>query len=140
MIHFGPKESIIGTKKGHFRQSVPENGPLSSRTGTYRKTEGIQSYLRTWGSYDPIELDPSEPKKWGLYGRSVKNAHFRAKNGPRRPPRGPPCDAVNTKKLSFWYPAMMASKNLDDVSKKLISGQKTAFSAKKSAFFYATPI
>ena len=35
---------------------------------------------------------------------------------------------------------MMASKNLDDVSKKLILGQKTAFLAKKSAFFYATPI
>ena len=33
--------------------------------GTYRKTEGIQSCLRIWGSYDPIELSPPEPKKGG---------------------------------------------------------------------------
>ena len=39
-------------------------------------TEVIQSYLRTWGSYDPIESGPSEPKKWGLYGRSVKKCRF----------------------------------------------------------------
>ena len=38
--------SVIGHKKGHFWQSGPENGPPSSRTGTYRKTEGIQSSLR----------------------------------------------------------------------------------------------
>ena len=25
-----------------------------------------------WGCYDPIGLDPSDPKKWGLYGCSVK--------------------------------------------------------------------
>merc|ERR1712020_706367 len=52
----------------------------------------------------------------------VKNAVFQ----PHRPPRGPPCDAVNTKKLSFLCSAMMASKNLDDVSKKLILGPQTA--------------
>ena len=45
-------------KKSYFGQSVLENGPPSSRMSTYRKTEGIQSYLRTWGRYDPIE--------WGL--------------------------------------------------------------------------
>ena len=26
------------------------------KTTTYRKTEGIQSYLRIWGTYDPIAL------------------------------------------------------------------------------------
>ena len=48
--------------------------------GTYQKTKGIQSYLRMWGSYDPIESDPLEPKNWVLYGPSVKNANFWAKN------------------------------------------------------------
>ena len=56
----------------------------SSRIGTYRKTESIESYLRIWGSfdpiessliqsylsiwgrYDPIETGPSEPKKRGV--------------------------------------------------------------------------
>ena len=32
----------------------------------YRKTEVIQSYLRIWGRYTPIESGPSEPKKWGF--------------------------------------------------------------------------
>ena len=58
------KNCIFGSKKDHFRQSVQENGPPSSRTDTYRKTEGIQSYLRTWGSCDPIEV----AKKVGYVG------------------------------------------------------------------------
>ena len=36
-----------------------------------QKTKGIQSYLRVWGSYDPTESDPPEPKNWVLYGRYV---------------------------------------------------------------------
>ena len=49
----------------------PKKGPPSGQTATYRKTEVIQSYLRIWGTYDPIESGPSDPKKWGLYRRSV---------------------------------------------------------------------
>ena len=41
-----------------------------------QKTKGIQSYLRVWGSYDPTEWDPPEPKNWVLYGRSVKKCKF----------------------------------------------------------------
>ena len=63
-------------KKGQNPARRPKNGPPSGRTATYRKTEVIQSYLRMWGSYDPIESGPSEPKKWGLYGRSVKKCRF----------------------------------------------------------------
>ena len=43
-----------------------KNGPPSGQTVTYQKTEVIQSYLRIWGTYDPIESGPSEPKK-GVY-------------------------------------------------------------------------
>ena len=39
--------------------------------GTNWKTKCIQSYLRIWVSYDPIESGPSEPKKGGVYGCSV---------------------------------------------------------------------
>ena len=60
--------SVIGHKKGHFGQSGPENGPPSSPTGTYKKTEGIQSYLRTWGRYDLIESGLSEAKKMSYVG------------------------------------------------------------------------
>ena len=35
--------SIICHKKGLFGPFLPENGPPSSQTGTYRKTKGIQS-------------------------------------------------------------------------------------------------
>ena len=53
-----------------------KNGPPSGQTVTYQKTEVIQSYLRIWGTYDPIESDLSDPKKWGLYGCSVKKCRF----------------------------------------------------------------
>ena len=51
--------------------------------GTYRKTEGIQSCLRIWGSYDPIEWSPSEPKKWGYMGVAWKKADLWTKMGPK---------------------------------------------------------
>ena len=38
----------------------------SQKTAIYRKSEVIQSYLRIWGTYDPIESGPSEPKNWGV--------------------------------------------------------------------------
>ena len=141
---FGPKNSIFGPQKGHFGQSGPRNGPPGSQTATYRKTEGIQSYLRIWGTYDPIESGPSDPKKWGLYRRSVKNADFRAKIGPRRPPWGPPCNGVNTKMLSFCCPVMMVTKELDAFGKKMDFGPKNCIFGPKFCIFlrytYETPI
>ena len=71
--------------------------------GTYLKTEGIQSCLRIWGIYDPIELGPFEPKNGGLYGCSVKKSDFRAKNGPLYPPRSLSSNMINTKMLSFCH-------------------------------------
>ena len=61
-VNEGQKKSIFGPQKGHFGQLGPQNGPPSGQTGTYRKTEGIQSYLRIWRSCHPIESGPSEPK------------------------------------------------------------------------------
>ena len=58
--------------------------------GTYRKTKGIQSYLRIWGCYDPIESGASETKKGVLYGCSVKKSDFRAIFGPKKGPDTPP--------------------------------------------------
>ena len=63
-------------KKTHNSVRRPENGSPSSQMGTYRKTKGIQSYLRIWWRYDPIESGPSEPKKWELRGCSVKKSRF----------------------------------------------------------------
>ena len=74
-MHFWPKN-------GNFRQLGPYNGLPNSRMGTYRKTKGIQSYLRIWGCYDPIESGPSETKKGCLYGCSVKKLRFWAQKGP----------------------------------------------------------
>ena len=64
-VAIGSKKQQFWLKKGHIRQSLPENGPPSSPMDTYWKTEGIQSYLRIWVSYDPIESGPSEAKKGG---------------------------------------------------------------------------
>ena len=68
-----------------------KNGSPSGQTATYRKTEVIQSYLRIWGTYDPIESGPSDPKKWGLYRRSVKKCRF---SGQNRAPAAAPRPAV----------------------------------------------
>ena len=65
-----------------------------------------------------------------------RNAVF----GPKAFFCGQPCKGFNRKMLSFWCPVMMVTKNLDDFRKKWISGQKTAFLARNSAFFYATPM
>ena len=78
-------------KKGHFGQSGPKNGPPSGQTATYRKTKVIQSYLRIWGTYDPIESGSSDPKKWGLYGCSVKKCRF---SGQKWAPAAAPRPAV----------------------------------------------
>ena len=104
---FWAENSTFGPKKGHFGQSGPRNDPPSGQTATYQKTEGIQSYLRIWGTYDPIESGPSDPKKWGLYRRSVKKCRFLGKN---RAPAAAPCNGVNTKMLSFCCPVMMVTK------------------------------
>ena len=53
-----------------------KNSAPSHQTATYRKTESIQSYLMIWGTNNPIELGPSELKKWGLYRRSVEKWRF----------------------------------------------------------------
>ena len=73
------KSSIFGPQKGHFGQLGPQNGPPSGQTGTYRKTEGIQSYLRIWRSCHPIESGPSEPKKRWFHRRSIKKRRISGK-------------------------------------------------------------
>ena len=70
---------MFGLVKGHFgllpiAQSEYWGQKTARQTATYRKTEGIQSYLRIWRRYDPIELGPSEPNKGGLCGCSVKKS------------------------------------------------------------------
>merc|ERR1739842_238675 len=85
------QKNTFGPKKGHFGQSGPKNGPPSGQTATYRKTKVIQSYLRIWGTYDPIESGSSDPKKWGLYGCSVKKCRF---SGQKWAPAATPRPAV----------------------------------------------
>ena len=67
-MDFGPKNCIFGPKFCIFLRYTYETPIFSAQTATYRKTEGIQSYLRIWGTYDPNEAGQSEPKKWGFIG------------------------------------------------------------------------
>merc|ERR1712110_523065 len=53
--------------KGPFRQLGPYNGLPSDQTAIFRKTEGIQSYLRICGCYDLIRSSSSEPKNGILW-------------------------------------------------------------------------
>ena len=104
MIKYNPKNTIFVPKLGNFGQSGPYNGPPSSQMGTYRKTEAIQSCLRIRGSYDAIESGPSEPKKRGLYGCSVKKSDFWGNFGPKwtlPPPQDPAPQCSQHKNVVF---------------------------------------
>ena len=94
LMHRGPRGSRGGpfwAKKGQNPSRKPENNPPSDQTATYRETKVIQSYLRTWGTYGPIESGPSDLKKWGLCSRSVKKCRFWGQN---RAPAAAPRPAV----------------------------------------------
>ena len=61
-VDYGPKLRVLIVAIG----DCPEMAKIRSggrKTAIYRKSEVIQSYLRIWGNYDPIESGPSEPKK-----------------------------------------------------------------------------
>ena len=98
----GSKNSIFSPQMGHFGHSRPENGPPSGQTATSQKYKVIQRYLRIWGTYDPIELGPSEPKKWGFHRCSVKKCRILGKKwvlaaGPR-----PTLQQGQHKNVAYW--------------------------------------
>ena len=68
-----------GRRGGSWGQKIPFSAPkrtilgnrgqkTARQTDIYQKTEGIQSYLRTWGRYDLIESGLSEAKKMSYVG------------------------------------------------------------------------
>ena len=93
-IDHGPKLRVLIRAIGDWSEMAkirPGGRKTARQMATYRKTEVIQSYLRIWGTYDPIESGPSDPKKWGLYRRSVKKCRF---SGQNRAPAAAPRPAV----------------------------------------------
>ena len=121
---FLAKKPTFGPKKGHFGQSGPKNGPPSGQTATYRKTKVIQSYLRIWGTYDPIESGSSDPKKWGLYGCSVKKCRF---SGQKWAPAAAPRPAVQRgqhKNVVFLVSSHDGDKKFGRFPKKMDFGPK----------------
>ena len=112
-----------------------KNGPPSGQTATYRKTEVIQSYLRIWGTYDPIESGPSDPKKWGLYRRSVKKCRFLGQN---RAPAAAPRPAVRRsqhKKVVFLVSRHDGIKKFGRRLQKIDFGPKNSIFGQKICFF-----
>merc|ERR1712173_86116 len=103
--------------------------------------EGIQSYLRIWGTYDPIESGPSEPKKWGLYRRSVKKCRFSGQNRAPAAAQRPAVQWDQHKNVVFLLSGHDGNKKVGRFwQKNEFWAQKTAFLARNSAFFYATPM
>ena len=121
-----------------------KNGPPSGQTATYRKTEVIQSYLRIWGTYDPIESGPADPKKWGLYRRSVKKSRF---SGQNRAPAAAPRPAVQRgqhKNDVFLLSGHDGNKKVGCFWQKMDFGPKNCIFGPKFCIFlrytYETPI
>ena len=141
--YFGPKNSTLGLKKGHFGQSGPWNSPPSNQTATYRKTNGIQSYLWIWGTYDPIESSPSEPRKGRLCGCSVKKSDFEANFGPKTCPCTPQELARHYDKhenIVFLVPSHHRSKKFGGCPQKNgFWAQKQHFWAQKGPFWAIGP-
>merc|ERR1711923_593970 len=65
-LNVGLKKNIFDLVNGDFGHWGPQNDQPSGQMTIYRKTEVIQSYLRIWGRYTPIESGPSEPKNGGF--------------------------------------------------------------------------
>merc|ERR1719458_1915262 len=139
-IDFWPKKNTFGPKKGHFGQSGPRNGPPSGQTAIHRKTKGIQSHLRTWGTCDqsgPVRLTQ---KNGGFIGVAQKNAEFRAKNAVFWP------EIHFFRKSSNFFVTIMTGHQKDNIFVLTPlhggprGGRRGPFLARKSAFFYATPI
>merc|ERR1711873_177533 len=125
------------TQNGQNPARRPKNSPPSSQTATYQKTEVIQSYLRIWGTYDPIELGPSEPKKWGFHRCSLKKCRNLGKKLPPAATPRPALQRVNTKMLPIGCPVMIVTKNLDHFRKKNDFGPKNCIFLR---YTYETPI
>ena len=127
---------IFYSKIGNFWQLRPYKRLTSSRMGILWKTKGIHSNLRIWGCFDCIESGLTKTKKMGYIGEAQKNQIF----GPIFCPKWTwtislrlPCNAVNTKRLSFRCPIMIATIFFKAGHKKFISGQKTVFLDPKRA-------
>ena len=123
---------IFGPKKGnwgHITACWAAKRPPSRKLKVSRVTSG---YVDVMISLSQVRLSP---KKKGFYRCSVKkiwfSGYFWAKNGLLQPPRSSLSNMSDTKTLSFWCLVMMVTKKLEDVDKKLISGQKTHFWAQK---------
>ena len=122
-------------KNGQTPEWRPENGPLSGQMATCQKTKVIQSYLRIWGTYDPIGLDPYDPQKRGLYRCSVKNEDFWTKNEPWWALM-PPVQWVQNKKTCLFVSGHDGDKNLDDVAKNGFWAKKLHFWPKNHFFLH----
>ena len=111
--------------------------------GTYWKTEGIQSYLRIWGSYGPIESGPSERKKGGLYGCSVKKSDLLPLFGPKIGPDAPQEPALQHgqhKKVVIFVSRHDGNKKIGGRLQKMdFCPKNSIFGLKKGSFGQSRP-
>ena len=111
--------------------------------GTYWKTKGIQSYLRLWGSYGPIESGPSERKKGGLYGCSVKKSDLLPLFGPKIGPDAPQEPALQHgqhKKVVIFVSRHDGNKKIGGRLQKMdFCPKNSIFGLKKGSFRQSRP-
>ena len=138
-MDFRPKIAIWQLQ-GHFGQSSPKNGPPSGQTATHRKTKCIKSYLRIWGSYDPIESDPSEPKNGGFYGCSVKKSRFLGQKWAPAPAQRPAVQRGQHKNVVFLVSRHDGNNNFGWCLQIMDFGPKNCiFGSKEGHFGHSEP-
>jgi len=139
---FVQKNEFLSTNKNAFL--APKGTILSNRghktapraaewapTGKLKVSKVTSGYGEVMVPLNRVRLSA---RKGGYMGVALKNLIFYPFLGRKyalAPHRSPPCNTVNTKRLLFLCLVMMVTKNLEGVSIKWISVQKSAFLASK---------
>ena len=139
-LRMSPKKWISSTKTALLdpkRAILWNRGHETACRAAKRPHTGIQSYLRIWGTYDPIESGLSKPRKGGFCGYNVKNliwGPILAKNVPLHPPQELAQHYGEHENVVFWCSVMMVPKNWRMSTKNWVWAQKQHFWAQKGLF------
>ena len=122
-------------------------GRKTARRAAKRPPTGkpvIQSCLRIWGTYDPIESGPSEPKKWGFHRCSVKKCRFSGQKWAPAAGSRPAVQRGQHKNVAFLVSSHDGDKKIGRFPKKMDFGPKNCIFGPKFCIFlrytYETPI
>ena len=146
LVEHSPKLRVLIIAIGHWPEmaNIWSGGQKTARREAKRPPTGKPIYPELPQDMEDLWSHWVRAKEWGFHRCRVKNAEFRAKNGPwqQAPAPGPPCNGVNTKILPIGCPLSTHNrkKNLDHFRKNEFGAKKKCIFRPKFCIFYATPM